>query len=170
HLHASPIIVKHLKEQNFSNPVIVSPDMGAAKAAYAYSRMLGCGLGIAAKRRIDANEVENLTIVGDVEGCTAIMVDDLTTTAGTLCSAADAVMAAGASEVHAVVTHAAITQMGLERLKASIIKQLVVTDTIPLNEEELSMFPITVLSVAELLGEAIVRIHEDQSVTSLFRM
>jgi ribose-phosphate pyrophosphokinase len=170
HLYASPIIVKHLREQNFPNPVIVSPDMGAAKAAYAYSRMLGCGLAIAAKRRIDANEVENLTVVGDVEGCTAIMVDDLTTTAGTLCSAADAVIAAGAGDVHAVVTHAAITQMGLERLKASIIKQLVVTDTIPLNEEELSMFPITVLSVAELLGEAIVRIHEDQSVTSLFRM
>jgi ribose-phosphate pyrophosphokinase len=170
HLHASPIIAKHLKELNLPNPVIVSPDMGAAKAAYAYSQMLGCGLAIAAKKRIDATEVENLTVVGEVAGCTAIMVDDLTTTAGTLCSASDAVKAAGALDVYAAVTHAAITPMGLERLKNSSIKGLVVTDTIPLNEDELSMFPITVLSVADLLGEAIIRIHEDQSVTSLFRM
>ncbi len=170
HLHASPIIAKHLKNLALPNPVIVSPDMGAAKAAYAYSQMLNCGLAIAAKKRIDATEVENLTIVGEVAGCTAIMVDDLTTTAGTLCSAAKAVKAAGALNVYAAVTHAAITPMGLERLKTSSIKELVVTDTIPLSKEELKMFPITVLSVADLLGEAIIRIHEDQSVTSLFRM
>ena len=160
-------IVRYIKSKNLQNPVIVSPDTGGVKAAYAYSQMLGCGLAIAAKQRKGPDEVEAWSLVGDVEGCTAIMVDDLTTTAGTLCSAADLVKKNGGGDIYAAVTHATITPLGIERLKESPIKELVVTDTVPMNDG--GEFPITVLSVAELLGEAIVRIHEDQSVTSLFR-
>jgi ribose-phosphate pyrophosphokinase len=112
--------------------------------------------------------VEVLTVVGEVAGHDAVMVDDLTTTAGTLCSAAEALRRHGAEGIYAAVSHACITSLGIERLKKSAIRELVVTDSIPLKED--LGFPVTVLSVAELLGEAILRIHEDQSVTSLFRM
>jgi len=168
HLYAAPIIVKYLKDKSIVNPVIVSPDVGGVKAAHAYSRMLQCGLAIVAKQRKNATTVEAFSLVGDVSGCTAIMVDDLTTTAGTLCSAADVLRANGAREVCAAVTHAAITPLGMERLRKSVISELIVTDTIPLQNA--SGFPVVVLSVAELLGEAILRIHENQSVTSLFRL
>jgi len=167
HLYASPIIVRYLKTKNFPNPVIVSPDTGGVKAAYAYSQMLDCGLAIVAKQRKGPSEVEAWTLVGDVDGCTAIMVDDLTTTAGTLCSAAELLRKNGAAEVHAAVSHATVTPLGIERLKKSCIKELVVTDSVPL--EDGGDFPVTILSVAELLGEAILRIHKDQSVTSLFK-
>ena len=168
HLYASPIFTRYLQEKNLTNPVIVSPDTGGVKAAYAYSQMLGCGLAVAAKQRKGPTEVEAWSLVGDVDGCTAIMVDDLTTTAGTLCSAAELLAEGGAREIYAAVSHATITPMGLERLEDSRIKELIVTDTVPLVDA--GGFPVTVLSVAELLAEAILRIHEDQSVTSLFRM
>ncbi|MDA0990012.1 MAG: ribose-phosphate pyrophosphokinase, partial [Verrucomicrobia bacterium] len=132
HLYASPIIVKHLKDQHYKNPIIVSPDTGAVKACYAYSQMLGCGLAIVAKQRKGHSEVEVLSLVGEVEGCTAIMVDDLTTTAGTLCSAADVLKKHGALAVHAVVSHAAMVPKAFERLKQSQLNELVVTGTIPL--------------------------------------
>jgi len=168
HLYASPVIVKYLKDKGLPNPIIVSPDTGGVKAAYAYSQMFGCGLAIVAKQRKTATSVEAFTLVGDVADCTAIMVDDLITTAGTLCSAAQLLKEHGAREVYAAVSHAPITAMGLERLSASPLKELVVTDTIPLKDAK--GFPITVLSVADLLGEAILRIHDNQSVSSLFRL
>jgi ribose-phosphate pyrophosphokinase len=168
HLYASPIIVKHIREKKLHNPIIVSPDIGGVKACYAYSQLLGCGLAIVAKQRKGPSEVEVLTVVGEVAGHDAVMVDDLTTTAGTLCSAAEALRRHGAEGIYAAVSHACITSLGIERLKKSAIRELVVTDSIPLKED--LGFPVTVLSVAELLGEAILRIHEDQSVTSLFRM
>ncbi|MDP6490942.1 MAG: ribose-phosphate pyrophosphokinase [Kiritimatiellia bacterium] len=168
HLYASPIIVKHLKSKNIENPVVVSPDTGAVKAAYAYSQMLDCGLAVAAKRRMGPKEVEAFTLVGDVEGRTAIMVDDMTSTCGTLCSAANLLAEHGAKEVYAAVTHAMLTDEGCQRLVESPISELIVTDTIPSSIGD--GFPVAVLSVAELLGEAILRIHEDQSVTSLFRL
>ena len=129
--------------------------------------MLECGLAIVAKQRKSAREVEAFTLVGDVTGCTAIMVDDLTTTAGTLCSAAKLLKDTGAGDIYAAVCHATITEMGIDRLKKSPIKELIVTDTVPLIDAR--GFPFTVLSVADLLGEAILRIHENQSVTSLFK-
>jgi len=168
HLYAAPIIVKYLKEKQLANPVIVSPDIGGVKAAHAYSQMLECGLAVTAKERRGPTEVDAWTLVGEVEGCSAVMVDDLTTTAGTLCSAADLLEKNGAAEIFASVTHATITDFGIERLKASAIKELVVTDTVPLQIQ--ADFNITVLSVAELLGEAMLRIHNDQSITSLFRL
>lgn len=168
HLHALPVIVKHLREKNLDNPVVVSPDTGGVKAAYAYSQWLQCDLAIVAKQRKSATEVEALTLVGDVEGRTAIMVDDLATTAGTICAAADMLQQRGAQAVYAAVTHAVITPTGLDRIRNSAIKELIVTDTVPLARTD--SYPVTVLSVAELLGEAILRIHNNQSVSSLFRL
>jgi ribose-phosphate pyrophosphokinase len=121
-----------------------------------------------AKQRRSPTEVEALTLVGDVEGHTAIMVDDLTTTGSTLCSSAAILKRHGAREVYAAVSHAPLTDAALERLGQSDIKEMVVTDSVPLSGAH--GCPVTVLSVAELLGEAIRRIHENQSVTSLFRL
>ena len=166
HLYASPVFVAYLQEKSLERPVVVSPDTGAVKVAYAYSQMLECGLAVAAKQRMGPEDVEAVTMVGDVDGCTAIMVDDLTTTAGTLCSAADIIRANGAKEIYAAVSHAVITPMGIERLKKSPIKELIVTDTVPIDG--IAGHSITVLSVAELLAEAVLRIHEERSVSSLF--
>jgi ribose-phosphate pyrophosphokinase len=168
HLYGFPVISKYLQSKNFKNLVVVAPDTGGVKAAYAYSQLLESGLAIVAKQRLGPSEVEAFTLVGKVDGCTAIMVDDLTTTAGTLCSAATLLREHGAAEVYAAVSHATITELGVERLKASDIKELVVTDTVPLNVD-FGDYPVTVLTVAELLGEAILRIHEGRSVTTLFR-
>jgi ribose-phosphate pyrophosphokinase len=166
HLHAIPIIVKHLKALNLSDLVVVAPDIGGVKAAYAYSQQLECGLAVVAKERKGPSEVEVLTLVGEVEGKTAIMIDDLTTTAGTLSSAADIIKKNGAGDIYAAVSHAVMTPVGIDRLKKSNIKELFVTDSVPLCDTD--GFPVTVLSVAGLLGEAILRIHENKSVTSLF--
>ena len=168
HLYASPIIVKYLKGKHIENPVVVSPDTGAVKAAYAYSQMLDCGLAVIAKRRTGPEEVEAFSLVGDVEGRTAIMVDDMTSTCGTLTSAAALLAEHGVKEIYAAVTHAMLTDVGCQRLVDSAITELVVTDTVPSTVGK--EFPVTELSVSELLGEAILRIHEDQSVTSLFRL
>ena len=168
HLYASPVFLKYLKEKSLPNLVVVAPDTGGVKAAYAYSRAMECGFAVVAKQRHTSSEVEALTVVGDVAGCTAVMVDDLTTTAGTLCSAARRLKERGAKEIYAAVSHGTITPAGIERLKASAICELIVTDSVPIRET--GGFPITVLSVAELLGEAILRIHENRSVSSLFRL
>ena len=168
HLFAAPVIVKHLRSKKLKNPVVVSPDPGGLKMAYAYANMLGGGLAIVGKQRKTATEVEALNLVGDVEGRTCILVDDLATTAGTLCAASKLVMDRGAKEVYAAVTHAVLTEQGIERLKGSAIKGLVTTDTVPARDWR--GFPVKVLSVADLLGEGILRIHSNQSVTSLFKV
>jgi ribose-phosphate pyrophosphokinase len=168
HLYASPVIVKHLRQMHLRDLVVVAPDTGGVKAAHAYSRMLGSGFAVAAKQRKSGEEVEALTLVGDVRGRTCLMVDDMTTTAGTLCAAAELLRAHGAGEMCAAVTHGLVTAQGFARLSKSGIRELVVTDTVPLGDT--CGFPVTVLSVAELLGEAILRIHENRSVTSLFKL
>ena len=168
HLYAAPIMVKYLREKRLSKPLVVSPDTGGVKVAYAYSQMLGTGLAIVAKQRLGPTEVDAFSVVGNVEGCDVILVDDLATTCGTLCAAAKILKAHGAASIRAAVTHGTLTEQGLQRLKDSCIEELVVTDTVPMIESD--GFPVTVLSVAELLGEAIMRIHNDQSVSSLFRL
>jgi len=168
HLYAFPVMNKYLEAKNFKNLVVVAPDTGGVKAAYAYAQQLQSGLAVVAKQRMGPSEVEAFTLVGDVDGRTAIMVDDMTTTAGTLCSAAKLLQTHGAAAVYAVVSHATITETGVERLRNSAIKELIVTDTVPLGVD-FGDYPVTVLTVAELLGEAILRIHEGRSVTTLFR-
>jgi len=168
HLHAAPVMVKYLRSQNLENPVVVSPDAGGSKMAYAYSEMLRCGLAFVAKQRKGPSEVEAINVVGEVENRNAILVDDLSTTGGTLTEAARILKERGARSVRAAVTHTLITEKGMERLKQSPIEELVTTDSVP--KKEWKGCPIKILSVAELLGEALIRIHNNQSVTSLFKI
>jgi ribose-phosphate pyrophosphokinase len=166
HLYAFPVISSYIKEKNLSNLVVVSPDAGGVRTAYAYSQKLGAGLAIVAKKRVSATEVESFSLVGDVAGCNTVMVDDLTTTAGTFSSAARVLKEHGAKSVYAAVTHAAIVEVGVERLKKAPIEELIVTDTVPMIDAK--GLNVKVLSVAGILGEAILRIHEDRSVNTLF--
>lgn len=168
HLFAAPVIVKHLRQRDMKDLVVVSPDPGGLKMAYAYANMLGTGLAIVGKQRKSATEVEAINVVGEVEGRHVLLVDDLTTTAGTLTSAAKLLKQRGALTIKAAVTHCLLTEQGMERLKNSPIQELITTDSIP--QRSFEGFPVTVLSVAELIGEAILRVHNNQSVTSLFRV
>ncbi len=169
HLFASPVIVKHLRQrEDLKDLVVVSPDPGGLKMAYAYSNMLGAGLAIVGKQRKTATEVEAINVVGDVDGRNVLLVDDLTTTAGTLTSAAKLLKQRGARSIKAAVTHCLVTDQGVERLRNSPIEELITTDSVP--QRALDGFPTTVLTVADLLAEAILRVHNNQSVTSLFRV
>ncbi len=169
HLYASPVVVNYLRQQKKDDDlVVVSPDPGGLKMAYAYATMLNAGLAIVAKNRVSAREVEAMNVVGEVEGQRCLLVDDMTTTAGTLCAAAALLKEQGAGDIYAAVTHAVLSEDAVERLAGSAIQELVTTDTIP--RKELQGFKITTLSVAQLLGEAIMRINNNQSVTSLFKV
>jgi len=168
HLHGSPVMVKYLRGKNLKNPVVVSPDAGGVKQAYAYSQMIGCGLAIVAKQRKGPMEVEAFSLVGDVKDCDVVMVDDLTSTCGTIVAASKILEANGARDIYAAVTHGLVNEQGAERLRQSHIKELIVTDSIP--QKSYPGVQITVLSVAETIGEAIRRIHNNQSVSSLFKL
>lgn len=168
HLYAYPVILKHLREKNFEDTVMVSPDPGSLKVADKYSQILGSGLALIGKRRTSGADVEALHLVGDVDGKDCFIVDDMTSTAGTLCAAAEMVKSNGALSVTAAVTHTLLTETGIKRLKDSPIDEFITTDSLPFNVPD--GMNITVLSVAELLGDAILRIHNNQSVTSLFRV
>ncbi len=168
HLYAAPVIVRYLKERHLTNPIVVAPDTGGVKMAFAYSQMLGTDLAVVAKQRLGPSDVSAFTLVGDVEGRDAILVDDMTTTAGTLVSAAKLLKDRGARVVLGAVSHGLLTPLGIDRIKGSVIEELVVTDTVPQERDREA--GVTVLSVAELLGEAIKRIHSNQSVSSLFKL
>ena len=168
HLYASPVIVSYLRQKAVQDLTIVASDPGGLKMAYAYSQMLDAGLAIVGKNRKSATEVEAVDVVGEVSGRNCLLVDDMTTTAGTLCAAAELLAAQGATSIVAAVSHAILTDQAVERLGNSCLTELVTTDTIP--RKELPGVKITTLSVAQLLGEAIMRIHNNQSVTSLFKV
>jgi ribose-phosphate pyrophosphokinase len=168
HLYASPVIVKYIRSKQLDNMVVVSPDVGGVKMAYAYAKMLDAGVAIVNKQRTSATEVEVLNLVGDVQGRDVVMVDDLTSTAGTLTQAARLLKKSGAKRIFAAVSHCLLTDLGVQRLNDSPIEELIATDSIV---PPVSTSPKLVhLSVAELLGDAILRIHNNQSVTSLFRI
>ncbi|HBI14317.1 MAG TPA: phosphoribosylpyrophosphate synthetase [Desulfobulbaceae bacterium] len=167
HLYAAPVLLKYIRDQ-FSNVVMVSPDAGGVERTRAFAKRLNAELAIIDKRRERANECEALHVIGDVAGRTAVLLDDMVDTAGTLCGAAAKLMDRGASEVHACCSHAVLSGPAIERLEKSCIRSLVVTNSIPLREDAKRSAKIKVLSVSELLGDAISRIHSEDSVSSLF--
>jgi ribose-phosphate pyrophosphokinase len=168
HLYAAPVLIRHIRERNLENLIVVSPDVGGLKMASAYSQALGTGLAIVAKRRKSPTEIEAMNVIGDVEGKDVLLVDDLTETAGTLCSAARILKERGAAKILAAVSHAVLADLAIERLHKSEITELITTNSVPVRSGE--GFPIRELCIAELLGEGIKRIHDDESVSSLFQI
>ncbi len=167
HLLAFPVLYEYISKKDLKNLVVMSPDVGGVKMADAYARALKSGLGFVAKKRHNATQVEATSIVGDVHDSDVLLIDDMTETAGTICAAAELIKKHGARRIFAAVTHANLQEMAFARLRNGPIDELIVTDTIPLDPQDL---PITVLSVANLLGEAIMRINNNESVTSLFQV
>jgi ribose-phosphate pyrophosphokinase len=170
HLYAAPVIVQDIKD-HFKNPgniVIVSPDVGGVVRARALAKRLGAELAIVDKRRERAGESEVMHIIGEIEGRECILFDDIVDSAGTLCNAAEALKNAGATSVAAYVTHGVLSGKAVERVGKSELTSLVVTDTIPATEEVKKSKNIRVISVAPLLGEAVKRISDESSVSSLF--
>ena len=166
HLYASPVMYEYLQKKKLGELVVVSPDVGGLKMAYAYSQHLEGGLAIIAKRRKSATEVESMAVIGEVRGKNVLIIDDLTETAGTLTKGAELLKKKGARKILACVSHAILNDVGIERLRKSAIDELITTDTV--LRPAIRGVKITTLSVAGLLGEAIKRIHSNSSVTSLF--
>lgn len=168
HLFAAPVLLEYIKNHFQNNLVIVSPDAGGVERARAFAKRLGAALAIIDKRRDAPNLAEAVNIIGDVKDKIAIILDDMVDTAGTLTEAAQVLVNRGAKAVYACCTHAVLSGPAIERLKNSVISKLVVTNTIPLKEDARKSGKIEVLSVASLLGEAIKRIHEETSISTLF--
>jgi len=166
HLYAAPVMYRYFSAKNLKDLVVVSPDIGGVKMVHAYANLFQAPLAIVNKKRKSASEVEMLNVVGDVDGKTVLLVDDLTETAGTVTRAAEILKKNGATKVYASVSHAVLNPMALDRLKASELEELVTTDTVP--HSKVNGFKLTELTVAPLLGEAIKRIHDSESVSSLF--
>lgn len=165
HLYAKPVLIKYLRDKGLTEDlVVVSPDVGGMKMAHSYSKALECPLAIVAKNRVSATEVEAISLIGEVDGCNVLLVDDISETAGTLTSAARLLRAHGAKRIFAGVSHAVLGEQGRKRIAESDIEELISTNSTPYAIGE----KVTVVSVAELLGEAIRRIHDEESVTSLF--
>jgi len=167
HLFAVSVFGEYFQEKELEDIAIVSPDVGGIKMARAYAKRFGAGLAIVDKRRIDDVKAEVMHIMGDVKGKNVIMVDDIVATAGSLTEAAAALKKNGAKDIYAAITHPVLCGPAIERLEKSEIKELVVTNTIPLGEDK-KMKNIKQLSVAPLLGEAIRRIHNEETVSALF--
>ena len=168
HLFAINVLIDYIKEQKLENLIVISPDAGGVERARAYAKRLNSSLAIIDKRRDIPNEAKAMNIIGDVKGKIAFIVDDMIDTAGTLMEATDALLGAGAREVHACCSHPVLSGPAGERIANSPIKTVITTNTIPLNGELEKNSKIKVLSVASLLGEAILRIHQETSVSSLF--
>ncbi|MBP2676347.1 MAG: phosphoribosylpyrophosphate synthetase [Deltaproteobacteria bacterium] len=167
HLYSSPVMLEYIRANYLNDVVVVSPDAGGVERARAMAKRLNASLAIIDKRREGPNVSAVMNIIGEVEGKTAVMLDDMVDTAGTLVQSADALRAKGARNIYACATHGVLSGPAIERLENSQIEELVVTNTVPLGEKALCR-KIRVLSVAPLLGEAIKRIHFQDSVSSLF--
>jgi ribose-phosphate pyrophosphokinase len=167
HLFAAPVLLRYFQERQWEGAVVVSPDAGGVERARAFAKRLETSLAFIDKRRVGLNEAKVMHIVGDVAGKNAILVDDMIDTAGTITQAVSALKEAGARRIYASCTHPVLSGPAVERIDASEIEEVVVTNTIPLDERRSSK-KITALSVASLLGEAIDRIHREASVSSLF--
>ncbi len=168
HLFAAPVILEYIKAHFQNHLVIVSPDAGGVERARAFAKRLGASLAIIDKRRDAPNLAEAVNIIGDVKDSIAVILDDMVDTAGTLTEAAQVLITRGAKAVYACCTHPVLSGPAIERLTHSAIEKLVVTNTIPLKDEAKKCGKIEVLSVANLLGEAIRRIYEETSISTLF--
>jgi ribose-phosphate pyrophosphokinase len=168
HLFAAPVIIEHLARLNYPDLTIVAPDAGGAERARAYAKRLGGELAVVDKRRGDDNKPEVMNVIGDVEGRTCIIQDDIIDTAGTIEKAAAALKAAGAARVLGCAVHGVLSGPAIERIGRSALEELIVTNTIPMTAERASCTKIRQLSIARLLGQAIRSIHEETSVSSLF--
>lgn len=167
HLYAINVFVEHFSKLKFASLVAVSPDVGGIKMARAYSKRLDASLAIVDKRRVSDTQAEVMHILGEIEGKTVVLVDDLIATGGTVKEAAIALKKDGAKDIYAAITHSVLCGPALRIIKESPLKEMVVTNTIPLDEAK-KVPKIRVLSVAPLLSEAIKRIHNEESVSSLF--
>jgi ribose-phosphate pyrophosphokinase len=167
-IFAAPILLKHIRGHFQDNLAIISPDAGGVERARAFAKRLNASLAIIDKRREGPNVAEAMNIIGEVRGKEAVILDDMVDTAGTLTEAAKALFERGTSKIYACCTHSVLSGPAIERIEASPIDSLVVTNTIPLNGRAKSCKKITVLSVAELLGETIKRIYGSHSVSTLF--
>jgi len=169
-LYASPVLTKYIKSKGFSNPVVVSPDAGGVARARAFAKGLNSGLAIIDKRRTAPNVAEAMNIIGDVYGKEAILLDDMIDSAGTMCQASYALKKAGAVRLMACATHGVLSSPALERIENSALEEVVITDTIPADKDERTLCKkIKVISIAELLGEAIRRIYSGNSISELFK-
>ncbi len=168
HLFATPVLLDYVREHFENHLVMVSPDVGGAERARAYAKRLGAGLAMIDKRRPSPNVSEVMHVIGDVKDKTAIIVDDIVDTAGTLIQAARAIKEKGAKEVYACITHPVLSGKAIENIQNSVLSKLIVTDTIQQNDKIELCPKIEVLSVGKLLAEAIQRIHKNDSVSSLF--
>ena len=165
HLYSSAVLVRHFKKMRLSNLAVASPDVGGIKMARAYAKRLEADLILIDKRRPRQNEAEVMNIIGEVKGKNILIVDDLVDTAGTMCNAVEALKAAGARDVYAACTHAVFSGSALERIKASGLKQMIVTDSIPIHD---GAKKVVVESVARIFSEAIKRSFKYMSISSLF--
>jgi ribose-phosphate pyrophosphokinase len=168
HLYALPVLLDYITKRKIADLVVVSPDAGGVERARAFAKRLQANLAIIDKRREGPNQAQIMNIIGDVQGKSALLVDDMIDTAGTIVQGAQACLDQGAREVWAACTHSVLSGPALERVQQSCLAEVVVTNTIPLRGKEQTCPKLHVLSVAPLLGEAIRRIHEDESVSSLF--
>ncbi|MBW2441718.1 MAG: ribose-phosphate pyrophosphokinase [Deltaproteobacteria bacterium] len=167
-LFAAPVLIKHIRKHFRDGLVIVSPDAGGVERARAFAKRLDAELAIIDKRRDAPNQAKAMAVIGDVTGKVAVILDDMADTAGTLTEAAEAVTKAGAREVHACCAHPVLSGPAIERITSSALKTVVVTDTIPLAENARKCDKIKVLTISQLVGEAIIRSYRGDSVTSLF--
>ncbi len=166
-LFAAPVLIDYIRNNFRDDLIIVSPDAGGVERARAIAKRLNAELAIIDKRRDGPNKAKAMAVIGDVSDKVAVILDDMTDTAGTLTEAAEAVMHAGAREIHACCAHAVLSGPAIERISDSILKSLVVTDTIPLRENAAACDKIKVLTISQLVGEAIIRSFRGDSVTSL---
>jgi ribose-phosphate pyrophosphokinase len=167
-LYATPVLLDYIKKYYQGNIVIVSPDTGGVERARAFGKRLGLNIAIVDKRREGPNESTVMNIIGDVKGAKVIVLDDMIDTAGTITHAADALEQAGAVEISVCCTHPVLSGPAIERIENSVLKEIIVTDTIPLHDKARACNRIKVLSVAGLISEAVRRIYYNDSVHSLF--
>jgi ribose-phosphate pyrophosphokinase len=168
-LYAAPVLIDYIKKKYVSDSlVVVSPDAGGVERARAFAKRLGCSIAIIDKRREKANECEVMNVIGDVDNKDTLLIDDMVDTAGTMAQAAKALREQGAKRVSAACTHAVLSGAAIERINNSVMEELIVTNTIPLDSKMMLCKKLKVLSIASLLGDAIKRIHEESSISSLF--